>query len=76
MILMPILLEIHFTWVDCCGSSLPSGNEKKTLNQFQQMAVGYSFYKSTGIQKSGDQMPPNRISDLHVSMKAKLSLNI
>ena len=40
------------------------------------MAVGYSFYKSTGIPKSGDQIPPNRISDLHVSMKAKMSLNI
>jgi hypothetical protein len=40
------------------------------------MAEGYSFYRSTGIQKSGDQMPPNRISDLHVSMKAKMSLNI
>jgi len=61
---------------DCCGSMVPSENETATVNQFKHTAIGYSFYKSTGVSILGDQTPPNRISDLKVSMKAKSSLNI
>ena len=61
---------------DCCGSTIPQENKTKTIQPFHQMSVGYSFFKLNGIPKLEDHFPPNRILDLHVSMKAKSSLNI
>ena len=69
-------LGADITEYDCCGSSVPSGNKTKSVHPFDQLAIGYSFYKSMGNLEFKDYSPPNRIIDLRISMKAKSSLNI